>query len=131
MASNCIIIIYADVFDDGGLNTVFLENISLADPTVMIVRPTEKLVLEVKAEGRYQRIFWRRNAKPLSSNMPQNPQEFSNHYEIFVLGETTEDDLGLYEVSILLYDAIEQRQPAGINFIVISPCELFPISLCL
>ena len=113
------------MFDSNNVNSVFLENISLAAPEVIFVHPPEKLVLEVKAFGRYQRIVWQRNVDLLSSSTPQNPQEFSNHYEIFVRGETTEDDLGLYEVSITGYDILNQRQvPTDVDFIVISPGEL-------
>ena len=120
------------MFDGNNVNTVFLENISLTAPEIIFVRPPEKLVIEVKASGRYQRISWQRNVEPLSSSTPQNPQEFSNHYEIFVRGETTEDDLGLYEVYIFVYDILNQLQmPTDIDFIVISPSESFPISLCL
>ena len=120
------------MFDGNNINTVFLENISLAAPEVNFVRPPEKLVIEVSASGRYQRILWLRNGVILSSSTPQNPQEFSNHYEIFVHGETTEDDLGLYEVSLFPFDFSSQQQiPTEIDFIIISPCESFPISLYL
>ena len=116
------------MFDGNNVNAAFLENISLAAPEIIFVRPPEKLVIEVKASGRYQRISWLRNVETLSSSTPQDPQEFSNHYEIFVHGETTEDDLGLYEVSLFQYDITSQLQiPTDIDFIVISPCEL---SIC-
>ena len=119
------------MFDENNINTIFLENISLAAPEVIYVRPPEKLVIEVTGSGRYQRIVWQRNGFTLSSSTPQNPQEFFNHYEIFVRGETTEDDIGLYEVSLFLYGFLNQRLiPADIDFIVISPSESFPISLC-
>ena len=117
---------HTDTFDGNNHNVVFLENISLATPEVIFVRPPEKLVIEVKASGHYQRIAWERNSVPLASSIPQNPKEFSNYYEIFVLGETTEDDLGLYEVSIFAYDIFNQRrEPSDIDFIVIAPCELY------
>ena len=117
------------MFNDNSENTVFLENIS---PEVIVVRPNEKLVIEVRARGRYQMISWQKNGATFSSSTPQDPQEFSNHYEIYIVGEATEDDIGIYEVSLLAYNAINQlNSPAEIDFVVISPCELFPLTLCL
>ena len=120
------------MFDDSSINTISLENISSADPDVIFVRPSEKLVIEVKATGRYQRIFWRRNAMQLVSSMPQDPQEFSNHYEIYVVGEATVGDIGLYEVSLIAHDVSnQQRIPTSISFIVVSPCKLLLIDIVL
>ena len=118
------------MFDDDSINTVFLENVSPADPEVIFVRPNDKLVLEVRASGRYQLISWQINGAQLSSSTPQDLQYFSNHYEIYVVGEATEDDIGIYEVSLRAYNILSQRtSPSEIDFVVIPPCELFPVDI--
>ena len=91
---------------------------------MIFLRPPEKLVIELKATGRYLRIQWQKNG--LSANIPQGPNEFPNHYEIYVVGETTEDDFGLYEVSLFPFDITGQRAvPGELDFVVIPPCKLF------
>lgn len=98
-------------------NTITLERIS---PEVIYLRPPEKLVIEMKVTGRYGRIEWRKNN---GESLSTQPQHFSNYDEIFARGETTNDDIGLYEVELVPSDPITQLfVPQGdLEFFVISP----------
>ena len=117
---------HVDLFDDMNRNTILIENVSSISPDVIFLRPPEKLVIELKATGRYLRIAWQKNGAVLSANTPQSPNEFPNHYEIYVVGETTEDDFGLYEVNLFPFDITGQLAvPGDLDFVVIPPCKLF------
>ena len=88
------------------------------------LRPPEKLVIEVKASGRYQRIIWQRNGQQFSSTSSSiTPEEFPSYFEIFVRGETTQSDLGLYEITLLpsppLFDQL--AVPVELDFFVVLP----------
>ena len=54
------------------------------------------------------------------------PQEFPNFFEIFVRDNTTDDDLGIYRVSLTLSTANAQTHTIlpgidGVDFVVIAP----------
>ena len=84
---------------------------------MIFLRPPERLVIEVKSSGRILRLDWQQNAQPLTMQ-----QEFYDHYNIFVRGETTQEDLGLYEVAPLVVSLPSQRvEPEELDFVVISP----------
>ena len=71
------------------ISTLYLENIS---PTVIFLRPPEKLVIEVRCRGRYSGISWVRAGASVDKTL------LSNHDEIYALGSTTLADYGLYQV---------------------------------
>ena len=71
------------------ISTLYLENIS---PTVIILHPPEKLVIEVRCRGRYSGISWARNGALIDRSL------LSNHDEIYALERTTEADYGFYQV---------------------------------
>ena len=80
-----------------------LERIS---SQVIVLDPPEKLVIETRASGGYRQIDWTRNENPFTLT-PGQPftvtlQEFPNFFEIFVREPTTVNDLGVYEVELLL-----------------------------
>ena len=80
-----------------------LERIS---PRVIVLDPPEKLVIETRASGGYRQFDWTRNGNPFTLT-PGQPftitlQEFSNFFEIFVREPTTANDLGVYEVELIL-----------------------------
>ena len=87
-------------------------------------RPPGKLVIEIKATGRYRRITWQKNTVVLGNSLfPFVSTEFSNHFEIFVKGSSTESDLGLYEIS--LFPASPQRaEPGELDYSVLIPSKL-------
>ena len=110
-------------------NTIVIERVS---PEVIILRPPEKLVIEVRTSGEYQVHFWSRNenifsAQPGSSFQVMLPQEFPNFAEIFVRDNTTDDDLmTTYRVRLSLATANTQTHtllpgPQGVDFAVIAP----------
>ena len=98
-----------------GRSTVFLERIS---PEIIFLRPPEKLVIQVKAKGRYSSIQWQKNAIRLAATQPQ----FPNYNEILVYDTTTQDDLGLYEVSLRPASVLSQQNiPQDLDFSVVTP----------
>jgi hypothetical protein len=110
--------VHADIIFEGR-STVFLERVS---PEVTYLCPPEKLVIEIKATGRYQHVEWLKNGLPLTIQ----PQQFPNYNEILVYDTTTQDDLGLYEVSLFPASLLSQLTiPPELDFVVIIPgmCE--------
>ena len=109
--------------------------ISRISPEAIILRPPEKLVIEVEATGRYEAILWRKNSN-LFSETTTNPffvrfpnpsgasNELANYFEIFVREPTTEDDFGVYEVQLDVLDPINQLTiPSEVEFAVIQAGE--------
>ena len=97
-----------------------LERVS---PATVVLNPPEKLVLEVEASGAYSTIRWDRNGEEFSTTegagfQVQQPEEFPNFYEIFVRDPTTADDLGIYDVEVLI-GGIFQAEPDDIVFTVL------------
>ena len=106
---------HTDQFLAPNINTVFLKRVS---PMFIYLCPPEKLVIEVEAAGRYSHIIWQKNGVPLTLQ----PQQFPNFNEILVFDVTTNDDLGLYEVSLRPRDSLNQRvQPSELDFSVVPP----------
>ena len=72
----------------------------MSPSSIIILRPPDKLVLEVRAAGRYTFIEWIRNGFGFSfypdSSFPVTLQELPNFFEIFVREPTTRDDLGVF-----------------------------------
>lgn len=115
---NIIILKHADIIFEG-INTIFLERVS---PEVIFLRPPEKLIIEVKATGRYRNILWQKSGLRLLVQ----PQQFPNYNEILVYSTTTEDDLTLYEVSLFPANVLIQRVvPTELDFLVVSPGMIY------
>ena len=80
-----------------------LERVS---PRVIVLDPPEKLVIETRASGGYRQFDWFRNGNPFTLTQGQPftvaLQEFPNFFEIFVREPTTANDLGVYEVDLVL-----------------------------
>ena len=80
-----------------------LERIS---PRVIFLDPPEKLVIETRASGGYWQFDWERNSNPFTLAQAQpftvTLQEFPNFFEIFVREPTTANDLGVYEVDLVI-----------------------------
>ncbi len=101
--------------------TICIERIS---PEVIILRPPEKLIIEVRVSGEYEVLFW---FKGTSSFIPglMRPQEFPNYHEAFIRDNTTAEDEGLYIVQPQLKSGTSQTHTItpteGVNFGVIAP----------
>ena len=88
----------------------------MSPSSIIILRPPDKLVLEVRATGQYNVIEWRRNtASFFSSTFPVTLQELPNFFEIFVREPTTRDDLGVF--TVILSPTISMTEV--INFAVV------------
>ena len=93
-----------------------LERIS---SRVIVLDPPEKLVLETRASGGYQQFDWVKNGNVFTL-IPGQPftvtlQEFPNFFEIFAREPTTVNDLGVYEVDLVLNTG---PQAPEVDFIV-------------
>ena len=91
-----------------------MERIS---PEVVYLRPPEKLILEVKAKGRFQEIHWSINGTLVTISQSQ----FSNYREIYFVEETTEANFGLYEISPRIFTPFQRTAPSELDIIVIPP----------
>ena len=107
-------------------DTVIIERVS---PAVIILRPPEKLVIEVRTSGEYEVHFWIRNENlfgPSGNFQVMFLDEFPNFFEIFVRDNTTNDDLGIYTVQPTVTNANSQTHTilpgsGGVDFAVIAP----------
>ena len=106
-----------------------LERIS---PGVIVLEPSEKLVLETRASGGYREFEWNRNGNPFmlgSGLFPIALQEFSNFFEIFVRNNTTVNDLGVYEVGLVLGTG-QTGQAPEVDFTVTPYSEYVYATVC-
>ena len=115
--------------------------ISRVSPEAIILRPPEKLVIEVETTGRYEVIFWSRNGNQFSEMIDQffvrfpfvssTSSELANYFEIFVREPTTESDFGVYEVQFDPLDPVNQITMNGgqVEFVVIQAGELLVVAL--
>ena len=87
-----------------------------------MLRPPEKLVLEIRATGQYNFINWKRNGASFTSGgafQAQIPEEFPHFFEIYVHEPINTDDLGLYEVELV--PSPGQQAPDEVDIAVIAP----------
>ena len=102
-------------------STIRIERVS---PEIIILRPPEKLVIEVRVSGDYQILSWNKDTSYL--NRPE-PQELSNFHETFVRDKTTAEDVGIYIVHptiSYLRSGVYTQIPIRVDFAVISPGRL-------
>ena len=90
---------------------------------MIFLRPPEKLVIEVKASGRFRNVQWFKNGLPITLT----EENSANHLEIYVRDPTTADDLSLYEVNLHGASPATQRTvPTELDFSVTPPGKIFP-----
>ncbi len=103
-------------------NTIHIERVS---PEVIILRPPEKLVIEVRVSGEYKVMFWHKGAINTFIPGQMRPQEFPNYFETFVRDNTTADDEGFYIVQPQFKSGTSQTHniipTGGVDFGVIAP----------
>ena len=102
--------------------TIRIERVS---PEVIILRPPEKLVIEVRVSGEYEVLFWGKGTSIAFIPRQMRPQEFPNHFETFVRDNTTADDEGFYIVQPQFKSGTTQTHTiiptGGVDFGVIAP----------
>ena len=96
-------------------STLILERVS---PEVIFLRPPEKLVIEIKASGRYREIRWSINGTLQTNIMPS---DYPNYNEILVRGATDITVVGLYEITFRVFSGSQLVSPTELDFIVIVP----------
>ncbi len=102
--------------------TVRIERVS---PEIIILRPPEKLIIEVRVSGEYEVLFWFKGTT--SSFIPglMIPQELPNYFETFVRDNTTAGDEGFYIIQPQLKPGTSQTHvitpTGGVDFGVIAP----------
>ena len=112
--------------------------ISRVSPEAIILRPPEKLVIEVETTGQYEFISWTRNGNSFSEMMANSffvrlpnvfptSSELVNYFEIFVREPTTESDFGVYEVQLDILDPNTQTFTGQVDFAVIQAGELLVV----
>ena len=107
--------------------TNMLERVS---PPVIVLDPPEKLVIETRASGGYQRFDWLRNGSLFSSSPSAPfhvvvPREFPNFFEIFAREPTTTNDLGVYQAD--LQPSSGQTQAPAADFVVTRYSKITPL----
>ena len=87
---------------------------------MIFLRPPEKLVIEIKSRGRVLFVQWTINGNIFDGAIGVN---FAYHREIYVQEETTQADIGVYEVEVFpdLLSGGQLLLPADLEFIVTSP----------
>jgi len=103
--------------------TLLIERVS---PEVIILRPPNRLVIEVRATGDYDRLQWTKETASFIVGS-HFPNEYPNYFEMYVKDSTTASDEGIYRCQPVLgsgplsYTVI----PAGgVDFGVIFPSKL-------
>ena len=77
--------------------------ISPSLPDIIILRPPEKLVLEISNTGRYLFTQWARNGELAgipSSGFQPFFESFAHFGEVYYAESTTMEDLGIYEATV-------------------------------
>ena len=85
---------------------VVLEAVS---PVDIVLEVPEKLVLEVESSGGYARHAWYKNNEEIFPNgdtmfREDNPERFSEFFQVFVQDPTTASDHGIYRVDLIESD---------------------------
>ena len=72
-------------------STILIERVS---PEVIILRPPEKLVIEVRASGDYERLLWGKGVSTQAIPGLMKSQELRNFHETFIRDNTNAEDVG-------------------------------------
>ena len=88
---------------------------------VTILHLPDKLVLQIRASGPYQHVQWSRNGQIILGGVDPLPETFSHFGDIYVINNTTMNDLGIYEAQLILLNG----QPADvISFVAVKQGKL-------
>ena len=91
-------------------------------PSIIILRPPEKLVLEITTSGRYLFTSWSRNGVTLGNSGfgISSSRRVVDFGDIYFSDNTTEEDLAEYEV-VLNPASSSDQVIDGVAFTVIAP----------
>ena len=96
-------------------------SIEALSPSDIILQPTERLVLEVRASGRYRLLEWRRNGIlgffVRDNRFLPNRQNFAHFLEIYFSELVGVSGFGVYDIQLSLEEPT-QMQPEGVQFTV-------------
>ena len=127
------LILTPDIAIGGNSSVLRLERVS---PEEILLTPPNKLVIEVKASGRYEEITWSKDGLPFGDDttsgvfVVDRPNELPNFAEVFVRGETTSTDAGTYTVALTAFDVGTQTiDPASLQFTVVATGK--PFNICI
>lgn len=84
-------------------------------PKSFILKPPEKLVLEIETAGTYSAIVWRQNGISDTVLPRVSSANFAHFFEIFLKSTTTSSDYGFYEA----HPFGSRSRSAGVNFTVV------------
>ncbi len=101
--------------------TIRIERVS---SEIIILRPPEKLVIEVRVSGEYELLFWFKGTTGTFIPGQMLPQEFPDYFETFVRDNTTAGDEGFYIVQPQFKPGTSQTHvitPPVVEFGVIAP----------
>ena len=106
-------------------STIRIERVS---PEVIILRPPEKLVIEMRVSGDYEVLFWNKGTASQAIPGLMEPQELPNFYETFIRHNTTFEDVGIYIVQPQFKSGTESLYTlipsGGVDFAVTLPGKL-------
>lgn len=97
-------------------------NLMLAavSPSIIILRPPDKLVIEVQSKGGYSFAMWSKVGEPSFSF----PAELYVHFgEIYYVVNTTTNDVGKYRID-LFPSVLNQTAPPAVYIDVVLPGKL-------
>jgi hypothetical protein len=97
--------------------------IQAISPSLVILRPPEKLVLEVSLTGRYRLAQWARNGAirlVMGSTFTPSLESFVHFDEVYFVENTTMEDLGQYEIYVTAAIGSGQVAPDVVDVNVVS-----------
>ena len=103
-------------------STIRIERVS---PEAILLHPPEKLVIEVRVTGDYERLLWGKGTSSQAIPGLMELQELPNFNEIFTRDNTTNEDVGMYIVTPHFKSGTEGLYTlipnGGIDFAVFPP----------
>ena len=87
-------------------------------PSLMIIQPLEKFVLEVQTSGRFFALEWRKNGNYLGSP-GFSARSFTHFSEVYYVENTSAVHVGRYEARLIPFNGSAQVPPSPIIFDVL------------
>ena len=96
------------------------ENLTMEvlSPSLMILKPPEKLVLEVQTSGHFFALEWRKDSNYLGSP-GFSTTSFTHFSEVYYVENTSAVHMGRYEARLIPFKNSAQMPPSPIIFDVL------------